>query len=287
MSLDPAHLPAESPRVARWHAASVIWARDCRALLLSPGTASVTFMAALAAYLFLVNYGYAVGESGLTVLSSTFHLPVLAFVAIVALYLTLAAITSLAREYERGTLETLFYGPIDNIAFVAGKMAAYACAYLAALALGGLGYLLHALASRFAFPASTWAVIGLSVPVTLHLVAFGLCLTTLSRKLRAGLGWFLAIAAVFAGVQFGSELIALAPASNQYYNPLRFAQQALERTGLVLTWGSPFGLLTKGAEAARRGHGGQFLIVLGLSVFFAMAFAGISMRALLRRGVRA
>lgn len=285
MELEPKQAPAHTGR-PRLHAMRLILIRDSRAMLLGPGTIVITLLGALAAYLFLSNYRYAVGESGLMILSGAFNFPVYAILFTLAFYLALASVTSVARECEQGTLETLFYGPIDSIAYIAGKLAAYAITYIAALGLCAIGYLIHIQISRFAFPAATWAVIGLSLPITLHLVAFGICLSALSRRVRTSTGWFLVIVLLFLALQFSPDLLALAPTTSRFHHPMRLTREILEQMNLFFTWLSPFALLTKGTEAVRRGDMGQYLEALAIALAFTVLFTGAGMAVLLRRGIR-
>ena len=202
----------------RYWALRVIFAREIRALLLNPGTLVAIWLGASVSYLFLINYIDTVAERSLNILSSSFNLPVYSYVILISFFLTLAVITTVAREMERGTLEILFYGPIDSVAYVGGRMLAGAATYCAALLLGAAGYGILAFISRFLMSSSTWAVVGLSIPVALYLLAFGICLASLTGRLRAALGWFMAIALVFLVTQFGPILLDLAPATSQYYD---------------------------------------------------------------------
>jgi len=270
----------------RYWALRTIWARDTRALLLNPGTLVIFWLGSLVSYLFLVNYVDTVAESGLNILSSSFNLPVYSFVLVISFFLTGAVVTTVARELERGTLEILFYGPIDSVAYVGGKMLACATTYGAAIALGTCGYGVLTTISRFVLPASTWIVVGISIPVVLYLVAFGIWLAAVTGKLRAALGWFLAIALLLLAVQFGPLLLTLAPSASQYYDPVRVLREVLEAVNRIVNWISPFGLLAQGTEAIRRGDAAHALIALGGAVLYAAALTAGSMRFLLPRGMR-
>ncbi len=264
----------------------MIWARDSKSFLLNPGTLVVLWLGSLASYLFLINYIDTVAESGLNVLSSSFNLPVYSFVLVISFFLTLAVITSVAREMELGTLEILFYGPIDSAAYVGGKILACATTYLAAVALGAVGYGVLSVISSFYLPASTWAVVAISIPVAFYLLSFGVCLAATTGKLRAALGWFMAIALVLLAAQFGPLLLNIAPSTSQYYDPVRVLRQVLNSVNQVLGWVSPLGLLAKGTEAVRRGDHLSALVAAAISAFYAVLFLAGSIRFLLPRGIR-
>ncbi len=270
----------------RLHAMRLIFLRDCQTLLLSASTWIVAFLGGLVGFLFLNTDTQSVVDSGLAILSGAFNFPLYSILLINALYLALASVTSIARECEQGTLETLFYGPIDTVSYIGGKLTAFGVTYAAILAVCILGYLPYAALTGFTMPAPIWAIIGLSLPVTLHVVAVGTFLSTASRRVRTSLGWFLAIILGLLALQFSPDLIALAPATNRFYQPMRLMRQILEQIHLVVTWLSPFSLLIKGTEAVRRGDAGQYLEALGITIAFAALFTAGSMGMLHRLGVR-
>ncbi len=289
MAPDVTALANPMPRMVRsWrrNAMRLIFTRDCQALLLSTNTWVIALVGGLISYLFLSSDTQSVVDSGLAILSGAFNFPLYAILVVNALYLALASVTSIARECEQGTLETLFYGPIDSIAYIGGKLAAYGVTYVVILVVCALSYLPYALLTGFTMPSPIWAVIGLSVPVTLHVVAVGLFLSITCRRVRTSLGWFLAIVLILLALQFSPDLIALAPTTNRFYQPMRLVREVLERIHLVFTWLSPFALLIKGTEAVRRGDIGQYLEALLVTLVFTTGFTLGSMGLLHRRGVR-
>ena len=60
-----------------------------------------------------------------------------------------SAAVSAARDRESGTLEVLFYGPVDELSYVLGKVGGLLVAYVAALPLLLLSLLLLALLTGF------------------------------------------------------------------------------------------------------------------------------------------
>ncbi len=286
VTLETVGTSANRIRPERRHATRLIFQRDCQTLLLSSSTWFVAFAGGLVGYLFLNNNTQSVVDSGLAILSGAFSFPIYSILLVNAFYLALASVTSIAREREQGTLETLFYGPIDTIAYIGGKLAAYGVTYIGILFVCGLSYVPFAALTGFNLPPLIWAVIGLSLPVTLHVVAVGTFLSVTGRRVRASLGWFLAIILGLLALQFSPDLLALAPATNRFYHPLRLMRQILEQVHLVVTWLSPFSLLIKGTEAVRRGDLGQYLEALGVTLSFTLLFTIGSMSWLHRLGVR-
>ena len=267
-------------------AAWLVCHKDLRGLLLSPGTYFVVLLAGLAAHLFLNTLAQSIADSGLAVLSGTFNLPIYSVLFVTGLFLALASVTSISREREQGTLEVLFYGPIDAVAYIGGKLVSFGLAYLALLAIYLLCYALFAGVTGFAFAVPTWAVVGLSVPVVMHVVALGTFVSTATRRVRASLAWFLLILLVLLALQFSPDLLEMAPASNRFYPPLRLARIVLERINLAFTWVSPFALLIKGTEAVRRADVLQYVYTAVISAGSVLVLAAGSVYLMWKGGVR-
>jgi ABC-type transport system involved in multi-copper enzyme maturation permease subunit len=80
-----------------------------------------TIMVACAA-LIIMGYHGSIREDGLLVTGSPLNFPFYLTVIATGIYLSLAALIAAARERESGTLEVLFYGPVDPVSYVAGKL---------------------------------------------------------------------------------------------------------------------------------------------------------------------
>lgn len=275
-----------NPGEGAWPAAWQVCVRELRLLMLAPGTYLIGLLAGLAAHLFLGTFVQSISESGLAILSGTFNLPIYSLLMVNGLYLALASVMSIARECEQGTLETLFYGPMDALRYVLGKLGAYALAFAGLTGLYLICYAVFSILTRFSFPAPSWAILGLSLPVMMHLVSLGALISATGRRIRVSLAWFLVFLLVLLGLQFGPDLLELAPSSNRFYPPMRLARVTLERLNLVSSWLSPFGLLIKGTEAVRRGDLLQFLQALAVAAVSAMIFAAGSVFTLRWKGVR-
>ncbi len=267
-------------------AAWLVCHKDLRGLLLSPGTYLVVLLAGLAAHLFLNTLAQSIADSGLAVLSGAFNLPIYSVLFVTGLFLALASVTSISREREQGTLEVLFYGPIDAVAYIGGKLVSFGLAYLGLLALYLVCYALFAGTTGFAFAVPTWAVIGLSVPVVMHVVALGIFVSTVTRRVRTSLAWFLLILLVLLALQFSPDLLEMAPAGNRFYPPLRLARIMLERINQAFTWVSPFALLIKGTEAVRRADVLQYVYASAISVGSVLGLAAGSVYLMWKGGVR-
>jgi ABC-type transport system involved in multi-copper enzyme maturation permease subunit len=272
----------------RWHLALTVQRRDLRAAVHGFGL-YVTLSAAIAvAATVLRNYVRSVQDGGLYVLSNPFAIPLFGAVVLSSVYLALASATTIARERDRGTLEVLFYGPMDVAAYLLGKYLAQMGAYVLMVVVYLAALWLYALATNFVFdPNLFWAAI-LSVATASSVVAISILLSTLNRSVRGALVALLAIVLASLGVQLGYDYVSSLSRglARGQANPLLFLQTVLGWLDGALNWLSPFAHLERGIDALLRGSASEYLLMLGLSLLYTAVAFGLAVRALRRGGVR-
>ena len=72
-----------------------------------------------------------VRSNGLMVNAAPFQGPLLGALLVLSSFFAFSAVLSVARERDRGTLEVLFYGPIDETTYLGGKLVGLMGAYVA------------------------------------------------------------------------------------------------------------------------------------------------------------
>lgn len=272
----------------RWHALATLQRREWRGLLYSPGLYVAMCIALLASAVVLRNNLQFAADNTIAVMSRPLVVPFFFSMTIAALYLALAAATTVAREREQGVLETLFYGPMDETAYVAGKFSAplIACA---AVALADLAWsLLVAWLSNLVFSADLFGVAVLSVLAGGMLVAFSLLVSAATRSARAAVIVFLLAVAAVAAVQIGYDFVATAvatPEANRA-NPLLFLRDVLQLLSQIADWVSPLAVLERGIDALVRGDAAGFAAMVALSIAATALCLVLAVRSLQRRGVR-
>jgi len=272
----------------RWHALATLHRRERRGLLAGPGLYVTVALALAASAVVLRNSLQFAADNTVAVMSRPLIVPFYFSMTIAALYLALTAVTTVAREREQGVLETLFYGPIDETAYIAGKFSAplIACAVvaLADLAWG----LLAAWLSNLYFSPDLLAVAALSVLAGGMLVAFSLLVSAATRSARAAVIVFLLAVIVVATVQIGYGVVATTAATPEANraNPLLFLRDVLELLNGIAEWLSPFAYLSRGIDALVVGDIGGYLLAALLAAAATALFLALAVRSLQRRGVR-
>jgi ABC-2 type transport system ATP-binding protein len=207
------------------------------------------------------------------------------FIAVLVLTAALAFIgtTSVARERESGTLEVLFYGPVDATAFVAGKFAALVMAYLGLGFAVAVALLAVAGAMGVRFGADVLLALPLSVLSAAHAGALGLALSALAASVRSAVLVLVAVAWVTLAIHGGAAIFAALPAQTGTAADVAAAFDAANR---ALSLVSPYAHLDRAVQAARTVDPGPFAVAVASSAASTAALLMAAVLGLRRRGVR-
>jgi ABC-type transport system involved in multi-copper enzyme maturation permease subunit len=267
--------------------ARVAWAlarRQAGATFLGPGPYLALSLSMLAALLPVRSYLDQLGELRVLAAARPFDFPLLAAVIVAGVYLGLASTVALVRDYERGTMETLFFGPVKAQGYLAGHFLAQFV--LSAAIVGCFGVYLLWLSMSTGL-AISWGLLGsllAALWTSLAVIAFGMLVSTMVRKTRSAVLLFLAVIGLFVGLQVASMLLANGPAARSQWEVGVVANVV---TGLdsLMCWVSPFSYLLDGLAAVDRGVG-PYILTLAEASLYALACTGLAIVLLRRRGVR-
>jgi ABC-type transport system involved in multi-copper enzyme maturation permease subunit len=201
------------------------------------------------------------------------------------LFLALASVATIARKRDQGTLEVLFYGPVDVRAYVLAKYLAHVLAYLP---IGlGLAALMFAYAGMtgLRLPQAFALELLLSVFTAAAVTALGVCLSTLARGVRAGIALLGVLTALFLAIRVGSELLSGIAVTNNV-SPLLVLRNVVLALDATAGYVSPFGLFQSGVDALVRQDLVAYVSMILLSCLQCAVLLTASARLLARRGVR-
>lgn len=270
----------------RWHVTYLIHQRDRRAMIFGRGMYIVLSLSLLVAVFLLRNNLTFINENGLLVVSGAFNTPLFVVIILSSIYLALSSVTTIAREREHGTMEALFYGPIDSISYVLGKYLAQISTYVVMIVIYALSFMLYAGLTNFTFSFRLSWIILLSVLIASNFIAVGIFLSTLSSKVRTALLFFLSVVLVFLVIEVAHDFLSVIPPQTEYYNPLSFLQSVLAFLNQIVNWLSPLAYLNEGMEAVRRSSTTAYLLTFSISIIYTLVFLGLSVVTLERKGVR-
>ena len=269
----------------RAHAIRTLARHEVFGLLTGLGTYVTVAIGMLVTTFMLRGHLDALAHNHVLILADAFSLPFFVSATLAMLFLALTSAATVARERERGTLETLFYGPVDHIAYLLAKQVAHVAAYIPMVALVGVLYAAYASLTGFSLDGSYVLELVVSVATAAAVVALGLLLSTLTSSVRTAYALLAGLSVLFLTLHFGSDLLSSVRVVNNY-SPLLFARNAVIVLDRVLQFVSPFSVLSDGVDAVVRSDPLDYLRALGLSLLQGGLLLAAATRTLGRRGVR-
>lgn len=262
----------------------VIAGREARAAVAGlGGHLALAVAVAAAAWVHLVDVR-ALAAGGLLAVADPLRAPLAAALLTLALYLAVSATVSAARDRESGTLEVLFYGPVDEVAYVLGKAGGLLVAYIAALPI--LLVALAALSWISGFAMTTPIVVAtlLSVVPAAEIVAFGVLLSLATRRVRTAVMLLAATLILLLGTALAYDTVLLVPVTDPA-SPILALRDTLGAVDQVVRWLSPFAYFDRVVGRAVDGSWQAAATSVAAATLGAVAFTLAAVLALRVRGV--
>jgi ABC-type transport system involved in multi-copper enzyme maturation permease subunit len=269
---------------ARWSVAGVIAWRDAKAAMRAMGCYIALTLALIAATWMLLVEVRALEAAGLLVLADPFRPSVTVAILVLALFFAVSAAVSAARDHESGTLEVLFYGPVDEITYVLGKAGGLLVAYLAALPLLLASLALLSWISGFALTPAILMSIVLSVVPVAEIVGFGILLSVGLGRVRSAVLLLVGIVVLLLGIEVAYGMVLLVPISDPA-SPVLPLRDALAALATAASWISPFAWLERVVDGAMAGAWQSALLSLAAALAYAVLMIGLAAFWLRCRGV--
>ncbi|HHV94732.1 MAG TPA: ABC transporter permease subunit [Firmicutes bacterium] len=269
----------------RTNAINVIARRDVSSTVKGLGIYVVASLAFLVSMLFVRSNLKGVTENGLMVMVNPLNYPFFIAVTIGATYLALTSTMSVSRERDQGTLEVLFYGPVDSVAYILAKFVEQLVTFLGLVVVYIIIFFAISKLTNFGVDASFLAMAGLSVLLAASIVAFGLLLSTWCRSARTSVILLLVLLVLFLAVDIVAGILNSLSAKDISVT-LVYIRVAVDMINRVLQWISPFGYLNRGIMAISLRSARFILSSIGASLLYTVVLLALAIRFLDRRGVR-
>ena len=274
-----------APGVSRWHVARTIAGRDLRSQLFGLSLYLAVALVLLGVSHFaLRNALWQVEQNGLLVLGSPVAYPFFLAMWLSAIYFGLMAAVAIARERDNGTLEVLFYGPVDSLSYMAGKFLQPMASALVVTVLYLVTFGATAWFTNLGFPRETPQLVVLALALTACVVSLGLLISALSRRVFLAVLVFLGLMLLFTLFSVAHAVLLAIP-GERLTDLLAFARTVVDNVQQVLTWISPIGYYSRGSAALQMGDAGQYLVALGSSLAYAAVMLSLAAWAFARKGV--
>lgn len=259
--------------------------RDFSSNLNSWGPYVATFVSLLASSFLLKNYLGAIKEKNILISSDPFNFPLLISLVVIAFYLAIVSVVSISREKDQGTLEVLFYGPVNCSAYLVAKFLADMLVYLVLVCFLILYFIAVSALTNLAFSWSLMKAIFLSVFSVSCVISFSLLISSLTSRMRNSIIWLVAILFAFLAIQVSHTMLvrleegALSSSMVYLRNTLGMLSQGVE-------WISPFTYLHRGMQSISI----ESSRLYGINIAYALAYSFVSLvfsvLVLERKGVR-
>jgi ABC-type transport system involved in multi-copper enzyme maturation permease subunit len=261
----------------------IAW-REAKAALRGMGCYVALTLALIAATWILLVDVRALKTADLLVLTDPFRPSVGIAMLVLALFFAVSAAVSAARDRESGTLEVLFYGPVDEITYVLGKAGGLLLAYLAALPLllASLGLL--SWMSGFALTLPILVSVLLSIVPVAEIIGLGILLSIGIGRVRSAVLLLVGVVGVLLGIKLAHGMVLLVPISDPS-SPVLPLRDALAALDAACSWISPFAYLERVVDGATRGDWQSALLSLVAAIAYAVVMLGLAAWWLRRRGV--
>lgn len=260
--------------------------RDLRSTLYGIGMYFVLTLIFLAvSYVSIRNSLFQVTENGLWAFPSPINAPFFFSIGLAATYLGLVSAISISRERDQGTLEVLFYGPVDSFSYVMAKYVQQMISFLVVLVMT-LGFFAAISAyTNLGFSGNLAGILLLSFFLASCMIAFGIFLSSASNKVITSVVLFLGLMLFFLIFQVAHQVVLAMP-GQKLSTVLVYVRIALDNMNKVVQWISPLGYLDRGAVAINLGNATQYLWSLLSSLGYTAVLLWLSMLSFNRKGVR-
>jgi ABC-type transport system involved in multi-copper enzyme maturation permease subunit len=270
---------------SRWWVAGVIARREARAAMRGIGGYLALTVAMIAGTWVLLVDVRALEGNGTIVLADPFRSTFTIAMLVLALFLAVSAAVSAARDRESGTLETLFYAPVDEVAYIVGKVGGLLLAYLAALPLILASLALLSFITGFALTAKVVVGLALSVVPAAEIIAFGVLLSVGTSRVRTAVLLLMAVIALLLGITVAYSLVQLMPIENPA-SPVLPLRDTLAALDAAVRWISPFAYLERVVEGVTGGAWRSAATSLTVTLVYTAVLIGLAALWLRRRGVQ-
>lgn len=272
----------------RFYAANLLRRRLSAATFFSWGIYITMALALLVAAVLLENNARYTQQNVIAVIPQPLFIPIWITTVLTALYLGLTGALTLARERDKGTIEVLLYGPVDEIAYVLGLFFAQVTVYAV---LAGVALLWSNVATWWLNLQFTWelsVILLYSVLTTSAVAAFGLWVAAWGGRARTTLIFFILVMVGMLAIQVADQAVTLYILTTQpgITDPMIVIRDVLAQLTGVLQWLSPFEQMRLAMEAlvARDGAGVAFNAILTL--LQTIGWLGTGVALLKWKGVR-
>lgn len=271
---------------ARLHAVRVTAKREFRSTLYGIGIYATLFLIFLAtSYFFVSSSLRTVLDVGIMAFRNPITEPFFFSVGLAATYLGLCSALAISRERDQGTMEVLFYGPVDSVSYILAKYAHQLMAFLIVLVFAVANFYIVSRLTNLGFSSDFAGLVLLSIFLTSCMVSFGILLSVSTRRVMVSVILFLGLVLLFLGFSVAHTVVMAYTVENA--PPLLvYVRVILDQMNAVVQWISPMAYFSRGMAAVFMRDTGQYVMSLLSSAVYSFVLLALSVWIFQRKGVR-
>lgn len=214
--------------------------------------------------------------------------PIMVNAILVSLYLAFTSAISASREYDKGTLELLMYGPVDEGSFILGVFAAQ-LAIFSITVIAAVGWTLVCIWQvNLTFQWSLMLIFLATFFMAAQLISLGLLMAMLGGKTRNSLVYFVLAVLFFAAIPLADMIVAnlVTVTASTANDPMLIVRDVLKAIDSVISWISPYALLQNALDGVAAGSLSAYLLNMAVMAVETVLLLVGSVAVLKKKGVR-
>lgn len=272
----------------RWRAMDTIQKRASQSHLWGPGIFIIMTVSLMVSSILLVNSTRYTESNLLLVERQPLMVPVLVSSILVSLYLALLAAIAISRELDKGTLETLLYGPVDESSYILGGLLGHVRIFFLTLVITLVWSNLCVAILNLSFRLDLIGILAAGLFMASELIAFGIFSAIWGGKTRRALINFFLVIVLIGGLQLADLIVSglVELQTSTVSDPVVVVRNLLASINQVLRWISPFAQGIQAMQAIISQQIGQFILSLLLMLLELLLLIAGAVLLLRRKGVR-
>ena len=260
--------------------------KDLSAATKSWGPYVAATISFLASSLVLKKYLSGIGDNNILIASDPLNFPLYISLVVVSFYIALISAITISSEKDRGTLEVLFYGPVNHTSYLMSKYIADMTIFLFLIGLLIPYFLVATTLTNLALSWSLLKGIVLSVFSASCIISFSLLISTATSKMRTSVIWLVVLLGAFLSIQLTNGILL-----RLNVGTLSPVVQYLRRTVHLINtgteWVTPFAPLNKGIQAIVISNDQLYFGCILFALLYSSIFLAASVAVLRKKGVLA
>lgn len=235
--------------------------------------------------LVLKEYLQTIETNGILVSQDLLNYPLYFSVLTGSLYLVLTSTITITKEREEGTLQTLFFTPVDEISYVLGKYFQQMICYIIFIFILLVYIGLSSVIISLSIPPDTIKLFFLLVCAGSCIISLGILVSSMVKSIKISVILFLGIMLLFSFLEFSDIFFIRINLQQEVSMAMLYFRDAIEVVRSIVRLISPISILQVGFEVVRVGDSILYKFNLLFSIIYSIFLIIMAILALRHRGV--